>query len=249
MLIHLKSAYYRLIYDIPVNNPVAGQVMERYPEIYQITEQVIHHLEAIVHKPLPKSEIAFMAMHFGGWLRRGGLTVRRNPRVLIVCAGGVGTSRMLQQQLEERFPSMDILRTATIRNYRRHLDQADVILTTAPLQPASPAVPVMTVSPILTGAQLAALQRKLGLEEAHPPLAPSLDSLLRVVEQYAEIRDRAGLERALDRLFHPSERALFLPKPGLEDLLSRVTVRMCDAVAGWEEACWRGRPIPRSAGG
>ncbi|MEW9032510.1 MAG: transcription antiterminator, partial [Planifilum fimeticola] len=217
MLIHLKSAYYRLMYDIPVNNPVAGQVMERYPEIYQITEQVIHHLEAIVHKPVPKSEIAFMAMHFGGWLRRGGLTVRRKPRVLIVCAGGVGTSRMLQQQLEERFPSMEILRTATIRHYRRYQDQADVILSTAPLEPAPP-VPVMTVSPILTGAQLAELQRKLGLEEAHPR-APSPEALLRVVEQYAEIRDRAGLERALGRLFHPSERPL-PSKPGLEDLLS-----------------------------
>jgi mannitol operon transcriptional antiterminator len=59
-----------------------------------------------------------------------------------------------------------------------------------------------------------------------------------VVEQYAEIRDRAGLERALGRLFHPSERSL-PPKPGLEDLLSRETVRMCDAVAGWEEAVRR----------
>ena len=103
-------------------------------------------------------------------------------------------------------------------------------------QPAPP-VPVMTVSPILTGAQLAELQRKLGLEEAHPR-APSPEALLRVVEQYAEIRDRAGLERALGRLFHPSERPL-PSKPGLEDLLSGETVRMGDAVTGWEEAVRR----------
>lgn len=233
MLIHLKSAYYRLIYDIPVNNPVARQVMERYPEIYHITEQVIHHLEEIVPRPVPKSEIAFMAMHFGGWLRRGGLTVRRKPKVLIVCAGGVGTSRMLQQQLEELLPTIDILRTATIRNYQLYQDRADIILSTTPLEP-DPAVPVMTVSPILTEAQLSELQRKLGLEEAHP-CAPSPEALLGTIEQYAEIRDRTGLERALRRFLHSPERAL-PSKPGLKDLLTRETVRISDVVTGWEEA-------------
>lgn len=235
MLIHLKSAYYRLIYDIPVNNPVAEQVMERYPEIYQITQQVIHHLEAVVRKPVPKNEIAFMAMHFGGWLRREGLRVRGKRKVLIVCAGGVGTSRMLQQQLEERFPAVEILRTATVRNYRFYQDQADVIISTAPLKETSPSVPVMTVSPILTEAQLSELQRKLGLEEASPH-SPSVDALLAVIEQYATIRDRSGLEQALRRFFHRPERAALHSKPGLADLLSRETVRIHDVVTGWEDA-------------
>jgi mannitol operon transcriptional antiterminator len=238
MLIHLKSAYYRLIYDIQMINPVAEQVIEHYPEIYHLTEKVIHHLEAVVQKPVPENEIAFMALHFGGWLRREGLRVRKKSKVLVVCANGVGTSRMLQQQLEEWFPSIEIIRTATTRNYHQYKHQADFIISTTPLADGDPSVPIMTVSPILTEAQLLELQKKLALKTEAPRRRHlSVETILEIVEQHATIADRSGLYQALQGYLHqPEIVGMYREKPGLADLLSSDTVQIKDSVANWEAA-------------
>ncbi|MFC4619070.1 BglG family transcription antiterminator [Camelliibacillus cellulosilyticus] len=236
LLIHLKSAYYRIAYDIKLNNPIADQVKERYPEIYQLTEKVIGHLASVVGKPIDQSETALIAMHFGGWMRREGLRPETKVKVLMVCANGVGTSRLLQHQLEEWFPAIDLLPAATVKNYEQFKSDADVIISTVPLE--DPDVPVIVVSPILTEAEIMELQKKLTMiSSTGSRHNQSVDALYDIIQQYATVQDSDGLRRALQHyLYQPKKIIVKKEKPNLNELITKDNIQIWDKRADWPKA-------------
>ncbi|WLR55444.1 transcription antiterminator [Mesobacillus subterraneus] len=67
---HLKSAYYRIVYGLEVDNLLAEGIISNYPELFNETKKVIHHLENAIGKEVSQDEIALIAMHFGGWIER-----------------------------------------------------------------------------------------------------------------------------------------------------------------------------------
>ncbi|GGE27087.1 transcriptional antiterminator [Pullulanibacillus camelliae] len=237
MLIHLKPAYYRLLYDIKVNTPIARQIQKKYPEIFHITEQVAHHLSTLVGKTIDENEVALLAMHFGGWMHRQGMGLEVKIRALIVCANGVGTSRMLQQQLEELFPNIEIIGLTTVRNYKRMEKRASIIISTAPLEDS--VKPVILVSPILTEPQVLELQREIVVRTTMGKRRnQSVDALLDIISQFASIRNREGLNRALKHYLYQPQKVNMLnqAKPELTDLLHRDNVQFLDTINHWTEA-------------
>ncbi|WP_431088769.1 BglG family transcription antiterminator [Paenibacillus sp. 8b26] len=120
LFIHLKPAYYRIRYGIKVENILHFSVEQNYPEIYRLTQKVIHHFESLIHQPVTDSELAYVAIHFGGWLRREGITLSSTrKRLLIVCTSGLGTSRILETQLEGLLSNVDIVGAVSLRDYEK----------------------------------------------------------------------------------------------------------------------------------
>ncbi|WP_102264503.1 BglG family transcription antiterminator [Mesobacillus jeotgali] len=69
---HLKSAYYRIIYGLEYDNPLAESIISNFPDLYKETKKVIHYLEEAMGKRISEDEVALIAMHFGGWIERPG---------------------------------------------------------------------------------------------------------------------------------------------------------------------------------
>ncbi|MCM3663666.1 transcription antiterminator [Mesobacillus subterraneus] len=67
---HLKSAYYRIIYGLEFENPLAETIISNYSDLFRETKKVIHHLELAICKKVPDEEVALITMHFGGWIER-----------------------------------------------------------------------------------------------------------------------------------------------------------------------------------
>ncbi len=84
-----------------------------------------------------------------------------NPRktALLVCPNGIGTSRMLQYQLEKLFSNIDILNAISKREYESNIFDVDCIITTTEIEKGN--VPVFKVNPILSDSEKAALLRKV----------------------------------------------------------------------------------------
>jgi len=89
MLIHLKPAYYRIKYGLKVENPLTETIKQKYSEIYEITKKVIRHLESFTGREASEKEVAYLAMHFGGWMRREGSQPPPRKKALIVCGNGI----------------------------------------------------------------------------------------------------------------------------------------------------------------
>lgn len=105
LLAHLQPTFIRLAYDMKISNPVLEEIKQAYPEIFANSRRAAAVLEQWIGKPIPEAEIGFLAIHFGAAQVRM-QKQRENIRqvsVGIVCASGIGISRLMLSKLERIF--------------------------------------------------------------------------------------------------------------------------------------------------
>ena len=73
-------------------------------------------------------------MHFGAWMRKEGIVPNPRKTALLVCPNGIGTSRMLQYQLEKLFSNIDILNAISKQEYESNIFDVDCIITTTEIE-------------------------------------------------------------------------------------------------------------------
>lgn len=237
LLLHVKPSYYRIKYGLEVENRVAELMKEKYPDVFLLTKKVIHHLETVIGKKVNENEIALIAMHFGGWMRRTGVTPANRKKMLIVCASGVGTSKLLEHQLEGLFSTIDIVGSVSLREYETNDYEIDFVVSTTPLTKKD--VPVFMVSPILTEAEKESLLRNVnalvGTDIKDKFI--SVEGLLEIINKHATITDKEGLEKEVRRYLSSSKSKVEVStKPSLHQLLTRDYIQIKKGVKDWKEA-------------
>jgi mannitol operon transcriptional antiterminator len=238
LFVHLKPAYYRIRYGIKIENILHNSVEEKYPEVFHLTRKVIHHFEKLVKQPVSDSEIAYIAIHFGGWLRREGITlssVRR--KLLIVCTSGLGTSRILESQLTGLFSNVDIVGAVSLREYEKQDLSVDFIVSTVPLPDKG--IPIFVAKPILDNKDKERLLRKINSlnNETQTEQLYSVDTLMDMVKRYAMVEDEESLKQELRRyLQSPIAIENEKRKPTLADLLDSEKIITVGQVSDWMEA-------------
>ena len=105
LLAHLQPTLIRLIYDMKIANPVLEEIKSSYPDIFEKSKNVARVLEKWVQRPVPEEETGFLAVHFGAAMVRmeGKQENLRRVRVGIVCASGIGISRLMLSKLDKMF--------------------------------------------------------------------------------------------------------------------------------------------------
>lgn len=237
LLLHLKPAYYRIKYGIQIENALKDLVKQSYPEIFHLTKKVIHHFEELIGHPIHENEIAYSAMHFGGWLRKEGVMLQTRKKLLIVCTNGLGTSRLLESQLEGLFSDTEIVGVTSLREYEKMDLNVDYIVSTISLPDRG--IPVFVVNPILSNADKEQLLKKVNslYGYSQQQQAHAVESVIDMVKRYATIHDDDTLRQELRRYFHPPIKGENEDsKPSLYDLLppERIVFKRC--VANWKEA-------------
>lgn len=88
--------------------------------------EAIRPLQPLFKRELPADEIAFLTVHFAAAaFEEQEEQVKRN-RGLILCPNGIGTSIILQKELESLFPSIEFF----VQDYHKELqtDHFDIVL-------------------------------------------------------------------------------------------------------------------------
>jgi mannitol operon transcriptional antiterminator len=236
LLIHIKPAYYRIKYGLELESGMTETIKEKYHDIFLLTKKVISHLEKLVKKEVNDNEIAFITMHFGGWMKRTGATPAIRKKALIVCTNGVGTSRLLQNQLEGLFSTIDISGCVSLRDYKNKKYDADFIISTIPLEEKEK--PVFVVSPILTEAEKESLLKKVNAElDAPTKQTTSVEALMNIIRKYAEINNEDSLQKELKQyLYKPASVMTEMAKPSLMEILRYESIQIIEGVKDWQEA-------------
>ncbi len=237
LIVHLKPAYYRSKYDIKIDTKLHTSVMKNYPEVYHLTKMVIHHFEKFVQNSIGENEIAFIAMHFGGWLRREGIVLNQNRlRILIVCTSGIGTSKILESQLEGLLTEVDIVATKSLRDYQQYAKSVDFIVSTVPL--AEDEIPVLVVNPILDNKDKELLLKKINrlTKENKSGNSYSMDAVVDIVKHYADIHDEEGLREEFKKYLQVPLAIESERKPSLSDLIPLGRIQLQHTVRDWKEA-------------
>ncbi|MEC1405421.1 BglG family transcription antiterminator [Bacillus halotolerans] len=235
---HLKSAYYRIKYDItPHESDVAASIKTKYSDIFCLTKKVVHHLQKALRKPVSSEETAFIAMHFGGWMKREGVAPSLRKTAVIVCPGGIGTSKILQSQIEDLLPNVDILKTVSSRVYETMTLETDVLISTVPLPDRG--VPVLIVNPILNSKEKISLLKKVdALSNSASHFHPSVHDIMGIIEKHAEGIHKTELMLELTEYLgqpHKHEKEANR-KPMLAELMTPNHITMADSAPCWEDA-------------
>jgi mannitol operon transcriptional antiterminator len=159
---HLRRLRVRLRYGLPVSNPLMHEVRERYPDVYQVAEEIVAEVAPLGKDAVPVDEIGFLTMYLAGSLERNRL--RPKIRVTVVCPAGMATAWILVSRLLAVFPQVEVTRVVSKTAFERGKDDAatDVVVSTIPVGDDPDRVPSVVVSPLLRDRDIRRLSRLLG---------------------------------------------------------------------------------------
>jgi mannitol operon transcriptional antiterminator len=102
LLAHLQPTFVRLRNHMIISNPLLSQIQETYPDIFEKCEKVGNLITQRYGHKVPMEEIGFLAMHFGAACVRleNQKESKRRVDIGIVCASGIGISRLMLSKLK-----------------------------------------------------------------------------------------------------------------------------------------------------
>lgn len=228
---HLVPAYYRLIFGIAIVNPLKEQIQRDFSFLMDKVSQAIGVLEQWVGTRIPVSEVGFLTMILGGSLYRSQREVRP-LQAKIICPNGVSSSVLLKSQLERVFPDFEWT-TASLYE-PSDLDGVDLIFSTTYLDAP---LPVYVTRPLLTEADKNYLRDQVEKDFGNlRSQIPSVNQILEIVMQHAEVENPLALERALATYLGKFQESKRGGDPMLKDLLTSQFIHFSDEKLTWQEA-------------
>lgn len=159
---HFLPVYYRLLFHLPVVNPLKEQIKREYHELYMIVSASLKSVETYFSVKIPDDEVAFITTHFASILSNfNDPDVNKNVAI-IVCPNGIGSSMLLYSQLKGLFPDIKFLEPLDNADAEMIIDQVDLIFTTTSRSHyLKKDKPIFIVNPILSKADISKLQQEV----------------------------------------------------------------------------------------
>lgn len=146
--LHLKLSDYIYRYSIPMINPLLDDVKRNYSDLFEITKQCCENLKDKFSYPIFDSEIAYITMYFGSFVRRG-THIILSKNVLIVCPTGRMSSILLKTEILSCFDNVNVVDISSIDrvNINNYETNIDFVISSVDFNCK---YPMILVNPILT---------------------------------------------------------------------------------------------------
>lgn len=152
LYVHMDKAIHRVRSGISVSNPLVNQTKAQYKELFQVLEDGLAEIFPDIY--FPEDEVAYILFYFAAALDQA---VKRAFRILVVCSGGMGSSRILASRVEQEIPEIRVAKVTSLLGLtQENLDDYDLILSTIPLYLDKDKY--LRVSPLLTQKELRLVQ-------------------------------------------------------------------------------------------
>lgn len=239
LLTHLLSTYYRVKYRVTFTQPSLKTIQEQYSELIFFTRLALKPFEDFVQQKLPEEEITLVAIYFGGVLRNESTN---DATVNVVCSSGIGTSKILYEELHRRYPNIKFSNPMSVFKLKNsQLTNIKLIISTIQLK-SSFRIPTIVVAPIPTESQWQQIDQEL----AHLKIikratqAITVNNLMDIISDYTRIVDPAGLQNALTNLLAHDHNTSTTPTNtniGLKSLLPKENILIHNsAFSNWKAA-------------
>jgi lichenan operon transcriptional antiterminator len=150
LTLHIRPAMNRLRYKMNIRNPLLNEIKVKYPSAFEGAVAACKCIEEYLSIEPGEDEIAYIALHIGVALERMKSKLKQVKRVVVVCASGVGSAKLLYYRLQHLFEhEMEIV--ASINYYKLseyNLSSIDFIISTIPIK-EDLGIPVKVVNTFL----------------------------------------------------------------------------------------------------
>ena len=161
LLAHLVPAIMRQRFGLWGPSPLSeSDLPPAFRREYAIARELAQEVSERTGFSLPEGEVHNLAL-----LLRAAF-IRERPdhprRVFVVCPGGMATAQLVVARLRARFPQLEIMGVLSIREItRERVADAQLIISTAPVEAPAPWIDVIQVHPLLTDDDVEAVTRWL----------------------------------------------------------------------------------------
>ena len=238
---HIKPTLYRIKNRIKLENSIYAEVLNSYPNIFYLTKKAIKDIENYLEVEFSDDETAFLAIYFKGAIDRNKFKEKDLKRVLVVCAHGYGTSKLLVQQLNEIY-TINVVQTIPRYMLEKTLEEerVDLIISTINIENKID-IPVVKVNSVLTQEDIAVLDK---YELSRQKKRFFLSEILNIIERNCVIENKEELIEDLNGYF---ENKLVDDTEQndlrLSDILTEENILLNQSAETWEEAVIKGGEI------
>lgn len=188
---HLKTSLYRYRYGIQLSNPMLDDIKNQYPELFGITKKACEYLEQQIGVPIPDGEVAYITLHFGGYIEDNRIN-KDNLNILIVCPNGISTSNMLRKEVRTLVPHAHQIDVISLSKYNSLKQTYNVVISTVAIEGVKN---LIIVHPILTDNDRVMILRKCMVNEFKYDV--DIQSMLDIAKPYMSIEDLSKYKQDL----------------------------------------------------
>lgn len=149
LLTHCKALLFRKTYGILSKNPLTRQIKEKYADLFAVTKSCSVILEEAWLISLTDDEVAYLALHMGGFLKHNRAEKQDAKRIYLVCDEGVAVQKFLLKQCLYHLPNENLSAVFTTEQFKSVEDILDVDLLITTNDGLETTLPTIQVQPIL----------------------------------------------------------------------------------------------------
>ncbi len=198
LILHLRPAINRIKFNLSIINPIYNEVINNYGDLYETTRLACIPLEEYIGKAIGPQEISYIVLHFGAALKNIEKEVP-SQKIVLVCATGLGTSKMLVSQIKNKY-DIEITHIASIRDINQiQSNEYDFIVSTINIPGLGPDN-YIKVSPILNSGDYQKLNRYLKIK-GNSDIANTeenmVEKIINIIEKHIDISNTEELKEDL----------------------------------------------------
>ena len=230
---HIRPTIYRIKNNIRLKKLDLNEITEKYAALLDIVKESVKPLEDYLGKSMEIEELAYLTIYFKLAIDRKRKKLNRHiNNILIVCNFGYGTSRLLVENLKERY----LLNITDVIPYNNFLDydlkDTDIIISTIDINLNHSEIPVIKVSPILSSDDEKKIKKYLK-EKTYENV--SMGKVMEIIEKHGRIENRNALEKELELYLNVNREEEIEYIKTLPEILPAENMKIIREVADWQE--------------
>ena len=128
---HIKPMINRLQNNITVNNKLLSNIKTEYGDLFNKVKNISKNIEkeSNFRISISDDEVGFLTLYFARYFEE----IHTQKSVIIMCASGIGTSKLLFTKVKKFFPDLNILAVLSVNEYKKNANlysEADLIIST-----------------------------------------------------------------------------------------------------------------------
>lgn len=194
---HWKPAWYRIRYRLTSSSHIHELVVQEFGHLNEIVRRATTPFADQLGCDIPEDEIACLTVLLGGWLTREGVLhqVQLQKVALVVCENSATIATWLFLTLQALLPELHFTQVISRREFERYRGHYDVVFSTTHLPGART---VFVVNPESGAIHKSAFRHHvISTLQGVDPNIIQVEQLLLIFEQFGNITDHQGLQRAL----------------------------------------------------
>lgn len=234
---HLKPAFYRVTYELSVENPLLDLIKKEFGDIHHLIKQSIDPLEKFFNATIPEDEIAYLTLLIKSSLQQKGDDLIKRTKAIVVCPNGISVSKLVFEELRQMFPEIIFLDHISVRDFSSFEPEYDIVFSTVFLNTRKK---LFLIPNVFTDQEKQNLMVAVEQELKRKNLGVvNVDRMLNIIKKHASIHNQAALKRDLQAFVFNTQYSdengdVF--NPDLKDLIPIEFIQLNQVAKDWKEA-------------